>query len=214
MDGADNGNEKGKEQAVLGMKETYDKVYKTLDYGPIATARGLSAAGHIVLLWHPCKVLCIGAGNAYEAVYLAKRGFDVTVIDYVKAPVKTALFKYVQATGVTLPFKNGEFNLAVCCECIEHIPPNEIDVFMSEIKRVATFFYFTVDDEDDPPYHTHVLLKTPEWWIKKFSEWGITGKMFKPAMYREKAGDMTANKTYRNNHGFNFYGNKVLPKPI
>ena len=214
MDGADNGVKERKRSSGVGMKAVYDKIYKTLDYGPIATARGLNAARHVELLWDPCKTLCVGCGNGYEAVYLSSIGFDVTTVDYIDPPVKNKKFKSIVGSGQKLPFADNEFNLVVCCECIEHIPPNEIDGFLNELKRVATFFYFTVDDEDDPPYHTHLCIKTPEWWVEKFTRLRLTGKMFKPPSYREKVGELFCSKVYRKQRGFNIYGNKVLPKPV
>ena len=194
----------------MELKESYENTYTSLDYGPIATARGLSAARHVELLWEPCKVLCVGCGNGYEAVYLSGLGFEVTTLDYVIPPLKKGLFRSIRGKVQELPFEDDEFNLVICCECLEHVPQNEIDKALSELRRVATLFYFTIDDEDDPPYHTHLTVKTPEWWLERFTKTGLTGRMFKPAKYRERAGNLSASKVYRTTHGFNIYGNKVL----
>lgn len=196
------------------MKQTYEGIYKKLDYGPIATARGLQAARHVEILWKPCKVLCVGAGNGYEAFHLSNKGYDVTVIDYVLATPKRPNFKQLVGKAQDLPFEDDKFDIVMCCECLEHIPPNEIDMTLNEFKRVAQFFYFTIDDADDPPYHSHVCIKTPEWWLEKFTKNGLTGKMFKPARFQEMAGGVIANKVYKSGHGFNIYGNKILSKPV
>ena len=194
------------------MKATYEKMYESLDYGPIASARGLVAADHVLILFPPPgKVLCIGAGNAYEAVFLASNGYDVTVIDYVKAPVRNPKFKQIVGDATNLgAFKDDEFKLVVCCECIEHIEETHIDKFLLGIKRVTTFFYLTIDDKDDPPYHSHLCLHEPKWWIAKFEALGFTGQMFNPAKYAHMVGDRVLARGFPSNHGINFFGNKIL----
>ena len=193
------------------MKATYDKIYKSLDYGPIATARGFVASQHVEVLWpSPCKVLCIGAGNAYEAVYLSEKGYDVTVVDYIKAPVQKPKFKQIVGDGRHLPFAENEFDVVICCECMEHIPEEDIDDFLFGLKQVATFFYFTVDDEDDPPYHSHICIHEAEWWTKKFEKAGLTGKMFKPAKFVTMVDGQLCGKQFNSARGFNIFGNKIL----
>jgi len=193
------------------MKETYEDIYKALDYGPIATARGFVAAQHVELLWPPpFKVLCIGAGNAYEAVFLSNRGYNVTVVDYIKAPVAKPKFKQIIGDGARLPFGDNEFDLVICCECLEHVPENDIDGFLLGVKRVAAFFYFTIDDEEDPPYNSHICIHEPEWWIKKLDKVGLTGKMFKPPKFAAKMGNQVLLKQFGTVRGMNVYGNKVF----
>ena len=193
------------------MKATYDKIYKSLDYGPIATARGLTAAKHVMILWPPPrKVLCVGAGNAYEAVYLSENGYDVTVVDYIKAPVIRPKFKQIVGDARHLPFKENEFELVLCCECMEHLNEEDIDDFLNGLKAVTTFFYFTVDDQDDPPYHSHACIKEPTWWLDKFNSLGFTGKMYKPQKFFTRVENKIIELGYPSGRGFNIYGNKVF----
>ena len=207
-----NGFKERKGASILGeMKERYEKIYTSLDYGPIATARGFVAAQHCLILFPPpMKVLCVGAGNAYEAVFLADHGYDVTVVDYTKAPVRNPKFKQIVGDGGKLTFKDNEFDLVLCCECIEHIPEDKVEAFVLGLRRVATFFYFTVDDEDDPPYHSHLCIHEAAWWFKKFKKWGLTGEMFKPGKYYAITGNKIIQRSYPSGRGFNIYGNKVL----
>ena len=214
MDGPDNGDEERKEAAKMGqMKARYDEIYKSLDYGPISSARGLTASKHVSLLFPPGKTLCVGSGNSYEAASLCFEGFKVTTLDYVQPRPKQILWDRVIGRGQELPFKDNTFELVMCCECIEHIPDSDIDQFMLELKRVGTRVYFTVDDVDDPPYHTHVCLHPPEWWIDKFNEWGFAGTMNKPSMYQIKVRGGIAGVRFNSDppgRGFNFHGHKVL----
>ena len=192
------------------MKATYEKMYESLDYGPIATARGLAAAQHVEILFpKQKKILCVGAGNSYEAVFLASRGYDVTVVDFIKAPIRNPKFKQIVGDATNLTFKDDEFEVVMCCECLEHIPETHIDKFILGLKRVGTFFYFTIDDQDDPPYCSHLCLHDPVWWVKRFKTLGFSGHMFNPNRYFARVGEKIVEWGF-SNHGANFYGNKVL----
>lgn len=194
------------------MKDVYDKIYRSLDYGPISTARGLQAARHIELLFKPCKTLCVGSGNSYEAAFLSMIGFDVTTVDYIQPRPKMLTWHQVKGRGQHLPFKDDTFDLVMCCECLEHIPEKEIDLVLSELRRVSLYFYFTIDDQEDPPYNSHICVHPYTWWVDKFKKHGLAGKLEKPAKYFEKCGELMAPVRYANTRGFNIYGNKVLQK--
>ncbi len=197
------------------MKELYNEIYQSLDYNPVTSARGIAAAHHVEILFKPCKTLCVGSGNSYEAAVLTFAGFKVTTIDYVQPVPKQIIWDRIIGQGQYLPFKDDTFDLVMCCECMEHIPNDEIDQFALELRRVGKDVYFTIDDVDDPPYHTHICLHEPMWWIDKFNEWGFEGVMNKPAKYQMKyeggIGDISYKSTLPG-RGFNFYGHKILQK--
>jgi len=197
------------------LRGEYEEIYKSLDYGPISSARGLTAAEHCKILFPPCKTLCVGSGNSYEAASLTFGGFEVTTIDYVKPVPKQLLWKQVDGKAQRLPFANDEFGLVLCCEMLEHIPDDEIDQVMLEIKRVGTRVYFTVDDVEDivNGVNIHICLHPPEWWVDKFNEWGFAGKMSKPGIYQVRVGDGINDVRFNSNppgRGFNFHGHKIL----
>ena len=155
---------------MQNLKPIYDEVYSTLDYGPIATARGFTGALDMVhRSWDKGnKILCVGSGNSYEAVLFTLRGRNTYTLDYHHPKVKTLKGKQVYGQGQAIPFKDESFNLVQCCECLEHIPEDEIDTFLSELYRVGSDqYYFTIAERDDPPYHTHLCLHGIEWWMKK-----------------------------------------------
>jgi hypothetical protein len=181
-----------------------------MDYGPIATARGLMGAIHAVQTIPPCKTLCVGSGNAYEAVCFKQCGFDVYTLDYFAPPVRLLNGRQVIGQGQALPFKNNSFGLVFSAECIEHIPEDEIDQFMLELKRTGKIFRFTIDDEDDPPYHTHLCIHDINWWKEKFTEWGYSGELIKPQIYNLylNSGQITSGQY--GTRGFRFEGSKVI----
>ena len=209
MDGPDNGNQKGPGTTVVGkIKDRYLEIYSSLDYGPIATARGLMGALFCTQTLPPMKTLCVGSGNAYEAVCFRQNAFDVYTVDYYCPKVKILTGRQIIGQGQQLPFRDDAFELVFSAECIEHIPETDIDVFMLELKRVGKIFRFTIDDNDDPPYHTHQCIHEIDWWMEHFNKWGYWGIFVKPQTYHLKIGDTTKASFDK---GFRFEGSKVIP---
>lgn len=190
----------------MGEIDRYREVYKSLDYGPVTTARGLTLSEEVVLTVKPCKVLCVGSGNSYEAVNLLKHGFDVYTADYHHPRVKRLKSRQVYVEGKELPFKDDAFNLVFCCECIEHVPEEDIDQFMLELKRVGTTFFLTIADMDDPPYHLHLCVHDASWWFEKLAGWGIRGQVSTPIKVRYRLDGRIMSARYK--HGIKVIATK------
>ena len=141
---------------IENLKPVYDKVYGTLDYGPIDTARGFMGAMDMLPRLRNCnRILCVGSGNSYEAVCFQLHKKNVFTLDYHHPRVNSLKDRQVYGQGQALPFKNGTFDLVFSAECIEHIPENEVDQFLSELYRVGSKeYYLTIAERDDPPYHS------------------------------------------------------------
>jgi hypothetical protein len=96
------------------------------------------------------------------------------------------------------------------------VPEDDIDAFLSEVARVATYFYFTIDDAEDPPWNSHICVHEYPWWTQKLKKARLAGKLNKPAEYWEKCEEMMTKVQYITRgkdgqvRGFNIYGNKVL----
>ncbi len=169
------------------IADTYKEVYKTLDYGPLATARGFMAAIEAEQYFKPkSKVLCVGSGNSYEAVWLTLRGHDVYTLDYHHPKIKILEGKQIYGKGQNIPFDDKTFDFVLCAECAEHVPEKEINKFLSELLRAGKNQYcITVSDEDDPPYHTHLCIHGVEWWIRRLTKVGfnVAHTRIKPFFY-------------------------------
>ena len=155
------------------LKEVYDEVYSGLDYGPVCTARGLNLAVHLAQWLHPQKILCVGSGNAYEAVWFMKKGWDTYTLDYHCPDVKILEGRQFQGAAQRIPFPDDSFHTLFSAEMLEHIPEDEIDQVLNEFRRVAKYFYFTIDDEEDPPFNTHICIHGIGWWIDKLEGIGF-----------------------------------------
>ena len=160
---------------IKNLKPVYDEVYGTLDYGPILTARGYLGVMDMLprMSGKDWNVLCVGSGNSYEAVWLTLNDKKTFTLDYHHPKVKTLNGKQVYGQGQAIPFNDETFKLVFSAECLEHIPENEVDQFLSELYRVGNCqYYFTIAERNDPPYHTHVTIKGIEWWMEKLESLG------------------------------------------
>ena len=199
-----------KEAVIPSLKEKYHDIYSSIDYGPVSTARGLMEALYAAQTLKPRKTLCVGSGNAYEAVCLLKYGFDVYTLDYHHPDIPILKGRQTIGIGQHLPFKDDTFELVFSAECIEHVPEDDIEQFMLELKRVGTLFRFTVATDDDPPYYSHLCIHDLEWWEKKFRKWGFIGTIFAPKIYNLQFPKAKGIFGVDSDKGFRFEGSKNL----
>lgn len=102
------------------------------------------------------RMLDVGCGGGLLSERFAATGCTVTGIDR-SAPTLSAARAHAQASALTidylegsaeeLPFGAGEFDLAVCCDVLEHV--DDIDRVVGEIARVlkpgGVFFFDTIN---------------------------------------------------------------------
>ena len=133
---------------------------------------GLRIATHLSQMWSEDgkkrKVLSVGCGNGYEAVCFLKNGHDCYTVELYHPKVGILGGRQTKAYAQSLPFKDNEFDMYVCCEVMEHIPEELAVPILKEAKRVSKEVYFTIADRDDPPYDTHITVKSFSWWLDVF----------------------------------------------
>jgi SAM-dependent methyltransferase len=159
-----------------------DGLYGTLDYGPPYIVKAIPHCAYIAGGLHcNTKVLIVGAGNGYEVVLMLKKGFKSTYsLDIYNPKVKYLRGHQIQGWAQQLPFKDKVFDIVICCETMEHIPEELTDAVLLEAQRVAKTAYFTIATRDDPPFFSHICIRTPYWWMEKFENLGyriVTAQM-------------------------------------
>jgi SAM-dependent methyltransferase len=96
----------------------------------------------------PGKVMDVGCGSGRVAIALARSGFDVTGIDSEKKVIDIA-GRIARDTGVRVDFRvmdlelttgdlaSGTYDLAVCCEVLEHVrePAHVVEHIKGLLKR-------------------------------------------------------------------------------
>lgn len=85
-----------------------------------------------VLAFKPESVLIIGKGNGLVADYLKLSGIKVTTLD-----IDQNLKPDIIASVLKMPFKDNEFDIALCAQVLEHLPYGDFEKSLLEIKRVV-----------------------------------------------------------------------------
>ncbi|HEX9940492.1 MAG TPA: bifunctional 2-polyprenyl-6-hydroxyphenol methylase/3-demethylubiquinol 3-O-methyltransferase UbiG [Thermoanaerobaculia bacterium] len=124
------------------------------------------------------KTLDVGCGGGLLAEEFARLGCDVTGIDPSERSLEAArahareeglAIGYRQATGEHLPFPDAAFDLAYCCDVLEHV--EDLGKVIAEISRVlkpgGTFLYDTINR----------TLRSKLVMIKLLQEWSWTSLM-------------------------------------
>lgn len=78
------------------------------------------------------KILEVGKGNGFVSDYLKKFDYNVTTADF-----DPELKPDVVADIRKLPFQNGSFDLVMACEVLEHLPFQDFEKTLEELKRVS-----------------------------------------------------------------------------
>jgi len=89
------------------------------------------------------SILEIGCGAGYGVDYLSRFASSIIAIDTRKDAITFCQTKYrksnldfLLANGTKLPFKDNSFDIVISFQVIEHIDPNQVLDYLSEIKRV------------------------------------------------------------------------------
>jgi len=152
-----------------------DGIYGVESYGNPIVCRGVKFAAHIMQMYSSDykKILCVGAGNGYEAVLFLKRGVDVTILEMYHPDIPFLKGRQVKGYAQDLPFEDKEFDLYFCCETMEHVPPELTVPILKEAKRVSKNVFFTIADREDPPYNTHINVHGLDYWYSMFKDLGF-----------------------------------------
>jgi SAM-dependent methyltransferase len=128
-------------------------------------------AGFIVDEFHPETVLDVGCGIGFLVQALRQRGvsawgFDIS--EYAISQVPASVKAYCEVASVTDGVER-DFDLIVCVEVLEHIPPHLTDLALENLTAHTDQILFssTPDDDEEP---THINLRSPDEWVVAFAE--------------------------------------------
>ena len=81
--------------------------------------------------------LDIGARDGYLAVRIAERFDRVTALDLVEPRIVHPGVQCVRGDVTNLDFEDDSFDLVLCAEVLEHVPPGKLEAAGAEIARVT-----------------------------------------------------------------------------
>lgn len=128
------------------------------------------------LAWTPAGKLAldVGCGGGLLAEEFARSGCQVTGVDPSANSLATArahaaasglAINYRQGVGEALPFEDASFDLAYCCDVLEHV--SSVDAVVGEIARVlkpgGVFLYDTINRTLASRL---VVIKVPQDWLR------------------------------------------------
>ena len=126
-----------------------------------------------------CKngpLIDFGCGTARAAVELARRGYDVRLIDFAE--------NCRDEEALPLPFLEWDLTLpcpmrvpyGYCCDVMEHIPPEHVDSVLQNLSDACSegvFFRIEYELDGHGPAMMgrplHLSVHEPDWWLAKLS---------------------------------------------
>jgi SAM-dependent methyltransferase len=172
------------EKAREVIREFYDDAYELGYYNPnnsfLQWQNVIDAAPHSLFQ----KGLDIGCGVGRGIKYAVEKGYEAYGCD-----ISKNIGKFWKDLGISercrvcpatnLPYEDGEFDLVLCMDVLEHIPEYDIHDAISEMERVGSRLFIVavaLVDERQPVAKritTHITIRSASWWKEQFRKVGI-----------------------------------------
>lgn len=135
-------------------------------------------AEQIVRDYRPASVADIGCAFGLLTEALVDRGVDAHGFDispYAISQARRDMVERLSLHSITDPIPlrlSGKYDLAICIEVLEHLPPEQIDSAIANLCACADRIIFSSspDDFDEP---THFCVLPTETWLEKFAKHGF-----------------------------------------
>jgi ubiquinone/menaquinone biosynthesis C-methylase UbiE len=144
-------------------------------YYPLAKEFSL----RFVEVFEPKKAMVLGCARGYLVRALRERNVEAYGIDISEWAIKNADEKikdYVYLGNINDMgrWKNGEFDLIIASDVLEHIEKQELVKVLNEIARICgKYVYVYVPVVDNGRDKSHISIFPSEWWIKQFAKRGL-----------------------------------------
>lgn len=124
--------------------------------------------------FQPRRIADVGCGCGVYSYFFAQNGVDSVRLDGVLPPETSRFDGAWVIRDLTEPFQNkwGEFDLTICLEVAEHIPPRFTDVFLKNLVQFGGVLILSAA----PPHqggHHHVNEQPKRYWVEKLSKMGF-----------------------------------------
>jgi len=132
----------------------------------------LTELAYYIMRTSPKKVLDVGCGLGFLVNKLRDLGVEAHGVDFALALKEFYWDKpwFSISEAKNLPFKDKEFDVVFSSDFLEHLPEENIDVVVSEMKRVGKVVLARVAYEDKLTQRQamyHLTNKPEDWWKEK-----------------------------------------------
>ena len=168
------------EYFVKGTKSNYGgqfAPYVEEVYYPIAKIMRIK----LVTVFEPKKVMVLGCARGYLVRAFREVGVEAYGVDISEWAVKNADEKakdyvYLGDIADLSRWKNGEFDLVVAADVLEHISREKLPQVLDEIARVCSKNVYALIPVVDVwrQDRSHISILPSQWWIKQFKQRGFT----------------------------------------
>lgn len=164
----------------------YDRAFFA-EWGPsnaayVRTARLIAET--LAVEFRPRRVADLGCGCGVYAHAFGQLGVETLALDGVKPPPEHSFPIKIEQRDLALPFENlwGDFDLALCLEVAEHIPPEKAGIFLDNIVKFSPVLALSAAPPNQGGHH-HVNEQPRRYWARLLAERGFdyrrqrTGKL-------------------------------------
>ncbi|MGC3967598.1 MAG: class I SAM-dependent methyltransferase [Pirellulales bacterium] len=152
----------------------YSELYRR-GYGPGPVGSLWKWSVDIGVSWQGADVLDCGCGRATLRLKTTDVrhyvGIDVAFFPLManRRDRSKADTHYLQACSDRLPFADGCFSIAWCCDVLEHVPEQAVPQTLHELARVAKMLVLSISTRpsrilDADGANLHLTVRPSEWW--------------------------------------------------
>lgn len=151
--------------------------------GPVGSLLAWCAAKRVE--WADATVLDCGCGHAAlrPRLPMIRHYVGVEIASYPlsvcrrKTP-RTASAEFVRASVDCLPFRDGSFSIAWCCDVMEHVATPAVDRSLGELFRVARQVILSISTRpsrilDAEGQNLHLTVRPAAWWLSAIAQHGM-----------------------------------------
>ncbi len=106
-----------------------------------------------VIKLKPNMVLEVGIGNGFVSEYLKKEELNIVTLD-----IDCELGPNVAGSILSMPFINNSFDVAVCCQVLEHLPYDEFARALRELHFISKKYIVLSLPDHTPVYRINIEL--------------------------------------------------------
>jgi len=157
-------------------------VYQETDTNYGRGTHGNGVVQFTLKFFKPESLLDVGCGRDNEFCKLCRDKYRIFIgekelprlvgVDFAAKPHKLKNIEFYNARAEEIPFKDEEFDVVTTFDMLEHILPEDIDIVLDELFRVAKKGVVCTIAHNQVSRGLHNIIEPEEWWEEKLKKYG------------------------------------------